>query len=239
MKSIFIIGTGRSGTHWLGYILEAHPQIRVTIERRPIFPWVTEMALDPSRVSKLFPRVLLYYKFQGLLSTPRHYADKSHPNLWIAEPLAYALPNAYFIGIQRNPYATVASMLRHTGVMYWHQHWRAFPVPNAFLGITNANCDEYDALAPAAKCALRWRAHKEKFAQLAPQLGARLKIVSYESLIQDPAPILRALQEFLELDSPIPMPTIKAESLDKWKSQLSTKAQREIQQIVEMDPVGV
>jgi hypothetical protein len=28
----FVIGTGRSGTHWLGYALENHPHVRATIE---------------------------------------------------------------------------------------------------------------------------------------------------------------------------------------------------------------
>ena len=32
-SKIFVIGSGRSGTHWVGYILEAHPDIHVTIEK--------------------------------------------------------------------------------------------------------------------------------------------------------------------------------------------------------------
>ena len=35
-RPIFVIGTGRSGTHWIGYILAAHPDIRATIEVSPI-----------------------------------------------------------------------------------------------------------------------------------------------------------------------------------------------------------
>ena|GEM_PF-6704601 len=53
---IFIVGCGRSGTHWLGYILDAHPDIVATIEKRSIFRKVTAMALDQSLMNRYFPR---------------------------------------------------------------------------------------------------------------------------------------------------------------------------------------
>ena len=47
---IFVLGTGRSGTHWLGYILDAHPDIHVAIEERTKFRLATRAALRPGRV---------------------------------------------------------------------------------------------------------------------------------------------------------------------------------------------
>jgi hypothetical protein len=31
-RKVFVVGCGRSGTHWLGRALEAHPLVRATIE---------------------------------------------------------------------------------------------------------------------------------------------------------------------------------------------------------------
>jgi hypothetical protein len=138
-KKIFVIGTGRSGTHWLGQILQAHPDIHVTVEAPPIFAWSTAMALDPRQSPVLLPQLIRQYEIEHAAVAPRHYADKSHPNIWHAEDLAARLPDAVFLGIQRNPFATVASMLEHAGVLAWHERWREFPVPNRFLGITLEN----------------------------------------------------------------------------------------------------
>jgi len=45
-KKIFVVGTGRSGTHWLGYFLQLSSEIKVNIEKLPIFDMVTKAALN-------------------------------------------------------------------------------------------------------------------------------------------------------------------------------------------------
>ena len=225
---IFVVGTGRSGTHWLGHILQSHPDIHVTVEAPPIFAWATEMALDPRKQPLLMPQLVRQYELEHAAVAPRHYADKSHPNIWHAEQLAERLPDAVFLGTQRNPYATVASMLKHKGVLGWHDRWREFPVPNRFLGITDENAAAYDALPPAAKCALRWRSHADRMEELRAVLGERLHVVRYEDLILEPESAVARITAFLRLAVPIPHPAIKAESLDRWREELSAEAQRHV-----------
>lgn len=238
-RPIFVVGTGRSGTHWLGHTLEAHPEIRATIETRPVFGWVTRMALEPREVERLLPRLLLVYRVQLALSAPRHYLDKSHPAMWIAEELLRGLPQARFIGIQRNPYATVASMLRHAGVRAWHERWREFSVPNRFLGITSDIAPRYEGMSLAAKCALRWRAHAEELERLRSALGESLFVLHYESLMDDTEPTLAMLREFLGLREAIPHPTVGRESAWKWRAQLDSAQQRAIEEIVGFGPSQV
>ncbi len=228
---IFVIGSGRSGTHWVGYMLEGHPDIHVTIEKPPIFDWVTAMALDPSKKASLLPKLIKRYRLEHQAVSPKHYADKSHPNIWIAEDLAAAFPEALFVGIQRNPYATVASMLKHGGVLEWHKRWQEFPIPNRFLGITGDNRATYGAMPLAAKCALRWKVHLERLQSLRQTLNARLLVLQYEDVILHAEAQLASLTRFLSLPSPIPKPSVKAESLERWKSELSDEVKQQIAEI--------
>lgn len=230
-KKIFIIGTGRSGTHWVGHILNAHTDIHVDIEKPPIFPWVTEVAVNQAAKQQLLPRILNQYRAEHGLAAPRHYADKSHPTIWIADELSEAFPEAVFVGIKRSVYGTVASMLKHDGVMRWIHDWRRYPVPNRFLGIGEGEADGYEAHSLAARCAMRWRSHVERLDEIKGRLGDRCMILEYEALQGQPDRELAALGEFLRLKSPIPRPEIRHGSLNRWKDELSPK------QIVDIDAV--
>jgi hypothetical protein len=235
-RPTFILGTGRSGTHWLAEILASHPGVRVTIERQPIFGWATRIAVDPRRKRQLLPRLLLAYRLQLLRTAPRLYADKSHPCIWFAEDLARTFPKARFLGIEREPYATVASMLRHRGVSAWHKRWRKLPLPNPFLGIDEATAETYDELSLAARAALRWKSHHERLIELTGSLGDRFLLVRYEDLAADPAAELARIQGFLGLDTPFQTPSIKHESLAKWRSQLEPADIDAIRTVVGFEP---
>lgn len=237
-KKIFILGSGRSGTHWIGYILQAHPDIRATVEAEPAWGWVKRMAVDPGSRQELYPKLMRYYQQQHNLSAPLHYLDKSHPNIWLAEQLAASFEDALFLGIIRNPYATVASMLRHEGVQGWHDRWKEFPVPNRFLGIAESDEANYEDLPVAVKCAMRWRSHRDQMEHLKSQLGERIMVVQYEKLVNNTAVLLDEIGEFVGLTSPIPSPQTKASSLDKWKGQLSGSEIRYIQGVVGIAPAS-
>ena len=231
-QMVFILGTGRSGTHWIGNILAAHEDIRVTFERPSIFRMVTAMALNPDLKPGRVSGVVRRYRVEHARVAPRHYVDKSHPNLWLATELAEAFPNALFVGIERNPYATVASMLRHSGVLRWCEIWEEFPIPNRFLGITESNRADYEQLSLAGRCALRWLSHADRMRELRSELGERLEVFGYEDLIENTRDQLHRLQAFLKLRTPIPQPSPKRESLDKWRTNLTSQQRADIERIV-------
>jgi len=128
---VFIIGHGRSGTHWLAHSLSEHPMIRVTIESRPIFSLSNRIAIDPSLEKALFPRLVEEYKKEIAISVPKLYIDKSHNNIWLVDQLHNAFPDSLFIGIERNPYATIASMMLHPGFLAYKEKWKTMPIPRA------------------------------------------------------------------------------------------------------------
>lgn len=220
---VFIMGTGRSGTHWLGEILASHPEVQANIEQPPIFEWVTEMAVSPDSESLLFPRATALYATLSYFAAPRIFVDKSHPSIWIAEKLQQSFPSGKFLGIIRDVYPTVASMLQHNEVRYWVENWKKFPVPNRFLGVTTENCAKYEILPTPAKCAVRWLAHKNQLERLQKNLGSQMLFLRYEDMQGDLASSLFLLEKFLGLKTGFSAQRIKSESMDKWKKVLSSE----------------
>ena len=237
-RPVFVIGTGRSGTHWLANTLRTHHEIRATIEVKPMFRWATQMALDATTEKQLLPKLIFAYRWQLFLSSPRLYLDKTHPNIWLAEHLHAAFPEALFLGIERDPFATVASMLRHRGVAGWHQRWRDFPVPNRFLGITSELAEYYDELSLAQQCAHRWLAHHRRLRELRGVLGACVQVIQYEDLANTKTATTERLRVFLGLQSPISQPEVASESLHKWRKQLTAKQIEEIGGVVKGGAYG-
>jgi hypothetical protein len=235
-RAAFVIGTGRSGTHWLGYSLGEHPEVRATVEAEPMFSWATQMAMDPAREQRLYPRLVRAYRLQLARSGSRLYLDKTHPNIWLTERLHATFPDALFLGIERNPYATVASMMEHLGVSAWHRRWREFPVPNRFLGITPELAESYDDLRPAAQCAIRWLAHHERMDHLRRALGPALMFLRYEEFAAEPDRAVDKLRGFLGLEAPVPVPNVNVDSLSKWRHQLSDEQLSDIEAVVGFPP---
>lgn len=235
-RVIFVVGSGRSGTHWLGHILASHPDLHVTIEDPRFFTSATAMAMNPQLQSELLPELVRGYRAEAANVAPKRLADKSHPNIWHAEQLLAALPEALFVGIQRDPWGTSASMLQHTGVLGWHRRWREFPVPNRFLGITEDVAYSYDELSEATRCALRWKSHHDQMRLLQDTLGEHLLVVDYKQLILEPAPVLEQLVAHLSLSAAFPTPETKSDSLDRWRNELADDQIDEIASIVGFRP---
>lgn len=231
-RKVFIIGCGRSGTHWLGDILAAHPSVAITVEKKRIFDKVRIAATDPRQRERLMARVVWQYRLEHARVAPLFYVDKSHPNLWHVEILAQALPNSVFVGIVRNPFATVASMIRHPGIMKWTRDWRSLPVPNSFLGISDAVATSYDSLTAPQKCALRWVSHFNEMKRVAALFPSRVHVLSYERIFDRPDHVLTELRDFIGLPGQIPQPEFKRESLSKWRDSLASTDISAIEEIL-------
>jgi hypothetical protein len=237
-RMILVVGTGRSGTTWLGRILDQHPRIHTTIEDPVTFRLAKGAALNP-HAKKYVPALAAAYGWRCARAYPRHFADKSHPVLWVADDISRLYSRAVFVGIERNPYGTVASMLKHDGVLRWMKDWRKYPVPNRFLGITEEIAPHYDEMSLVERSALRWRAHYVELESLADRLPDRVLIVQYEDLVSAFSSQVALLWKWLGVESASLDLEVKEGSRDKWRHELSANDQRDIERVTGVSTAGL
>lgn len=228
---VFVVGSGRSGTHWLGYVLDAFPATHVTVEKEPIFPLVVEIAQRPELEPFAFPKLARLYRAEHRAVLPKHYVDKSHPNLWLAERLNGEFPEARFVAIWRTLEGTVASMMKHDGVRHWVEVWDRTRRPNRFLGITEDLIPAYRRMSLPARCAVRVIAHAREIERLTGVLGRKLHVVRYEDLHSRPEMEVQRLAEFLGLSDPPDIPMPNTDSRHKWRNQLSDADRSDIRDV--------
>jgi exoribonuclease R len=216
---IFVVGCGRSGTHWLGHTLGSHPDIAIQIEQEPAFSLVHAMAWDSALERTHMTDLMRVYEEAHACVRPKHFADKSHSNLWLAEMLADGFPEARFVAIRRRVLPTVASMLRHKGVLGHFARWEADPKPNRFLGVTDVAT--YRALSLEKRCALRVIVSSNEIDKLVMQTKVPVHVMEYEHLQTDPIGESQRLAGFLGIRDAFSVPTPQPESLEKWRTDLS------------------
>ena len=203
----------------MGGALASHPHIVTQIEAQPAFGLAVEMAWDPAIERTQMPELLRVYEETHAQIRPRHFADKSHPVLWLAEALADHFPEAHFVAIRRRVLPTVASMLNHASVRRHFERWNANPAPNRFLGVTDVAT--YAALPDEARCALRAITSSREIDRLAGQSRCRIHVIEYEEMQADPGAAAREMATFLGVPNLFLPPMARPRSLERWRTQLS------------------
>lgn len=237
MNAIFVVGTGRSGTHFTVRLLNGFTNTHDPLggEENPSILWdIATAAIHhrlPSQVTTDYYRNCLH-RNDGV------FLDQHHPNLFFARYWAEMFDGVVFLYPRRPVHQVVASMLRHKGVMSWYsyaQNWRRrwlyrLPYPNRFLGLARAS--DISTLPPHLLCAHRVMAHRKAYETAVAQGGADLRSVDYEALVDDPLAEftrvfrkseLERLGDFTLLETP------NRESLAKYRDVLDDRQVAEIE----------
>lgn len=226
-KLIFVAGTGRSGTHLVGRTIASHEDVQLRMETPLTFRLLTHIATHQDwawgpRLAFEQKFLTWSYRLIGALAQKPFVLEKSHPSLWLAEPLLESLDQSLFVAVWREPEPTVASMLRHGGVLSWYKKLPA-NAENRFLGITKANKNRFATLRIEEKCALRWLSHKREIDRLNRKFPDRFMTVKYDDLIRNRERVLEEISSFLRVKNQYSPEDIKLASLDKWKTELSNE----------------
>jgi tetratricopeptide (TPR) repeat protein len=188
---VFLVGFPRSGTTLLDTLLRGHSCV-VVVEEKPM---VSVMEHFVSKLPEGYPQALAtlgseqlqtlraqYFeeldKHVGVGDSTHLVIDKLPLNLVHAGMLYRVFPDAKFIFAKRHPCDAVLS-----GFM------REFSLNEGMVHLLNLT----DAANLYCEAMALWRATNES-------LPLQVHEITYETLVHDPEPELRALLEFLELD---------------------------------------
>ena len=232
-KKVFITGCGRSGTHWLARTFNNHPKFFTTIEKKPIILFARMLASDKSRCDELLPKIYKEYEQELKTHPNKHYLDKSQQIIWFIHYIVKRYPDALFLGIQREPYAAISSMLVHGGIPRTLNTWNKFPVPNRYFGISKSISKDYDQLSTVERCALYWLTHKLRLRIVKNTFMDKVKIIQYEKFATDTKKTLSEITTFIGLDKQLCSEDVTIESLTKWKSSMCVSDVNKIKGIVD------
>jgi hypothetical protein len=191
MKAVFVVGTGRSGTHFTVRLLNGFSRAHDPLagnENHRILSDIATAAIH----HKLPSKTTADYYLRQLDRNRSIFLDQHHPNLFFTRHWAELLGEIVFIYPRRPTHQIVASMLRHKGVLSWYnyaQNWRQrwfnkVPYPNKFFGLTQAS--DISKLPTHLLCAHRVIAHRMAYEAAVIEGRSDLRSVNYESLVKDP-----------------------------------------------------
>jgi len=191
MKGVYIVGTGRSGTHFSVRLMNGFKHARDSLEGK-----------ENSEVLRDIAMAAIHHRLPSK-STERYYLDafsdgegvlldQHHPNLFFVKHWTDILGDVVFLYPQRPTYQVVASMLRHRGVMGWYKYARKLrqrtinriPYPNRFLGVEKSS--DIEQLPNHLLCAHRVIAHRMAFHSTLCNANGALRQLNYEALVENP-----------------------------------------------------
>jgi hypothetical protein len=188
-RGIFIVGTGRSGTHFLCRLLLGFAALDDLFggneDRRTLASVATAAILHrrlPARTIRLYEE-----RVDGCARRGRILLDQHHPNLFHVDQLKARFGDLLFLHPSRPTIQIVASMLKHKGVGDWYAWIRKagdIPYPNQFFGL--AERSELLALPPHLLCARRVIAHKRRAAMEAARDPEGFRQIDFVALVRSP-----------------------------------------------------
>jgi hypothetical protein len=243
-RPVFILGCPRSGTTFLGEVLEALPNATYYFEP-PIMKYFSRLVFQ-KKASLAQTRRLYHWGFRALLlmapgKGPR-VIEKNPTHTWIAEDLLRIFPDALFVIINRDGRDVSVSLAEKP----WHRRdslgsgrrepggYIYGPYPHFYIEPERG--DEYIGTSDLHRCIWIWRRHVEETERLKKTLPAESQFrLSYEELILKPEETLDRMLAFLgETDAESCARVVEAaakghsSSIGRWKKKLEPEELRVI-----------
>ena len=243
-KIIYIGGVARSGTSWVGQIINSSPIVRYKFQ--PLFSYEFKNRIHEDSSKSEFDKFLidLFNTSSEFLDQDKKIADGQYPTFLknkvqtvlafkenryqsIIEPMLRKVKNIYFIGIIRNPCAVINS---------WRKNQSEFPAGYDILNEWRfANCknngnEDYFGY-------YKWKEVAHLYHDLIDKYPRNVYIINYSELIDNPIkevakifefiniPLSKQTTEFLKVStkdhSESYYSVFKSKKVkDKWKSEL-------------------
>lgn len=224
---IFVVGTGRSGTHFLTSVLISSPELTDLTggkENLSVFHSVTSSFIEKRENSML----ALAYENLVKEASPLRLVDQCHPNLWRSGEILKQFPDASFLCMVRDPFSVTFSTLNHRGVRgrLEGDKWKKYPLPSSFFGIEGPFIENYHSYKIVERSALRWCSHMREVDRCVKLHKSSFLPVSYESLLTNPSSECDKIVDFLKVGGTLNIPNPKTASLKKKDGLTNVKVER-------------
>lgn len=230
----FIIGTGRSGTHFLCSCLHNFDDLNDCFDGKES-PYMFRQVSNLTINEKKLPRYIFgYYKYMQVKAAPKKLIDQTHPNIWHAEQLIQAFPRSKFLAISRNLFSVVYSMKNHPNVFHSITHHNNYPKPNRFLGITAENASLYNnSLSDLQRAVFKWCSHEQRIRELEKKFPKSVMRIRYDDLYENNQSIMFSVANFLNVQKPKCLQPFDEKSLYK-KRYLTNDEYTEIKEALDL-----
>lgn len=228
LRAVFVVGTGRSGTHFTCRVLREFTGADDFLGGHEHRATLQAVALSAIAGRALPLRARAHYRWFGLRAraTGKVLLDQHHPNLFHVPEILSLLPGTIFLFPDRPALQIVASMLRHGGVSAWYDQIRAgtlpLATPDLFFGLTSAA--EAVSLPPHLLALRRVQAHRAHAQAMRAAYPDQFRFVAFESLVTDrDAELARVFSapELAQLGPRRPAEASRPEVLSKYHDVLS------------------
>jgi hypothetical protein len=226
---VFIVGSPRSGTTFLGAALARSPLLAYHFEpvlTKAAAPYVYFGLWTPARAARFYRRVYRWLDRLRLDGDLR-FVDKTPRNALLVPFLADTFPDARFIHIVRDGRDVAASWSERPwlgetpieGRTHEPGGYRYGPHPR--MWVEPDRVEEFRTTSTVHRCAWGWRRHVEAVQQASARLSeGRLLEIRYESLVGDPERVGGEVLDFLGIESDAVLAAlggIRGTSIGRWR----------------------
>jgi Sulfotransferase family len=196
-RPVFVVGSPRSGTTFLGRSIGSLPGFVDLGEVAPHKASVAELvALPADAAAARIRRTLAVARRLGLVGSLRP-VEQTPETVFVAEAAALAFPSARFVHIVRDGRDVVCSLLDRGWLSRGRGGGDDAGLPYGAeprFWVERALVDEFRTASDARRAAWAWRA----YVQAARSIGQRVHVIRYERMVTDPDAVAAELAVFLD-----------------------------------------
>lgn len=200
-RLVFVIGSPRSGTTFLGQSIGSLPGFVDLGEVGPHKASVPELTTLPAEAAaRRIRRTLAVARRLGLVGSLRP-VEQTPETAFVAEAAALAFPSARFVHIVRDGRDVVCSLLDRGWLSESRRGGDDAGLPYGAeprFWVEPARAEEFQTTSDARRGAWAWRA----YVQAARALGERVHELRYERMVSEPAAVAAELAVFLDAPAP-------------------------------------
>ena len=226
-RLVFVVGSPRSGTTFLGNSIGSLPGFIDLGEVAPLKAAIPELSQRPSEEAAVELRALLAQTRRlGLVGSLRP-VEQTPESVFAAPALALAFPDALFVHIVRDGRDVVCSLLERGWLSA--ERGGVDDAGHAYgsrarFWVEPERREEFERAQDARRAAWAWRRYVTAARAAARELGERAHEIRYEHLAERPGEVAAAVARFLAVP-PDPLAAAfqaaHSTSVGRWQSELS------------------